>query len=157
MDFLYSIVEAVWHFVFYLGEYTPKWLGMTMVGIVLAGIAMALLYPILIAWWLRALIFGGTIAYYQYRIGDQIQLIEKDYRVRHRYTWAARFILGLLFSPRRIWSLSNSNVSLGAVLSISFYRILPRVSRSKDLDTYIANGWTIPPATTTSPPGGRAD
>lgn len=157
MDFLYGIVEAVWHFVFYLGDYIPKWLGMTMVGIVLVGITLVVLYPILIAWWLRALIFGGTIAYYQYRIGTQMNWIEKDYLTRHRYTWAARFILGLLFSPRRMWSLDNSNVSLCAELSFSFYGILPRVSRSKNLDACIANGWTIPPATTTSPPGGRTD
>lgn len=147
-DAVSRISDAIWHFVFHLGEYIPdaasQLFVLILVSIILAGFSLFLL-AILHHWITFSLFYSAVMIYYQVKLSHypDVELISLTFRQKHRFTWMLRYVLKVIFSFKTLGYAGGSNLRFynpGFCLNFrSFW--WPSIYKDDDFQQCIDNGW----------------
>lgn len=147
MELFLNIVNAVWHFVFYLGEYVNHTAGKILVGIVIGLPTLYIAWIIFFQYFVKLFVYWGTVVYHQAHMdkkfdGTQNEFVYFKFRQKHPRTWI--IILLWNFAKKPITLITWDHLDLVGKYDIYFKFFTFKIVRSKALKDFIANGWEIP-------------
>jgi hypothetical protein len=147
METFISVVNAVWHFVFYLGEYVNHTFGKILIGFVIGWPLIAIVWSIFFQYFVKVFVYWGIIVYHQAHMdkkfdGTQEEFVKLSFRQRHPKTWP--FVLFWSFAKKPLSMFNWDHLDLIGKLDVRFYLFTFKIYRTENLKKFIENGWDIP-------------
>lgn len=147
IELFLSVVDAVWHFMFYLGEYVNHTFGKIVVGSIIGLFTFAICWSIFFQYFVKLFVYWGIIVYHQLHMdkkfdGTQEEFVKFSFRQRHPKSWAIVLLWNFARKPLALFNWDH--LDLIGKLDVKFYLFTFKIYRSENLKKFIANGWEIP-------------
>lgn len=147
IELFLNVVDAVWYFVFHLGEYVNHTFGKVLVGLVIGLPLLLIGWTIFFQYLVKVFVYWGVIVYHQLHMdkkfdGTQEEFVKHSFRQRNHKIWP--IILFWNFAKQPIKMIAWDDLDLIGKIYVKFNLFTFKITRTKALKDFIANGWEIP-------------